>query len=60
MIISLPCRGGVSSTWFCVNPEKKSAAILMTQLIPSSLYPIRCQLRYLFNEFVSNYENSNE
>ena len=39
--------GGVASTWFYVDPTKKIVSILFAQLIPSSKYPIRQQLRYL-------------
>jgi CubicO group peptidase (beta-lactamase class C family) len=39
--------GGVASTFFSVNPAQKMFCIMMTQLIPSTHYPIRTQFRYL-------------
>lgn len=39
--------GGVASTFFFIDPVNDLISILMTQLIPSSKYPIRQQLRWL-------------
>jgi CubicO group peptidase (beta-lactamase class C family) len=37
--------GGAASTFFWCDPEEELAAIFLTQLIPSSTYPVRRQLR---------------
>ena len=39
--------GGLASTAFWVDPVDDLAAVFMTQLIPSSTYPIRAELRQL-------------
>lgn len=39
--------GGMASTFFWVDPAEDLTAILMTQLSPSSTYPIRPQLQQL-------------
>jgi CubicO group peptidase (beta-lactamase class C family) len=39
--------GGMASTAFWFDPVEDLAVVLMTQLIPSSLYPIRRELRVL-------------
>jgi CubicO group peptidase (beta-lactamase class C family) len=39
--------GGAASTYFWVDPKEELIAIFMTQLLPSSAYPIRRQLRTL-------------
>jgi CubicO group peptidase (beta-lactamase class C family) len=39
--------GGAASTAFWVDPAEEMAVILMTQLTPSSTYPIRRELRVL-------------
>ena len=39
--------GGAASTFFWIDPAEDLIAILMTQLLPSSAYPIRRQLRTL-------------
>ena len=39
--------GGMASTAFWVNPVEEMTVILMTQLIPSSAYTLRRQLRVL-------------
>jgi len=39
--------GGAASTAFWIDPKDQIAAVLMTQLLPSSSYPIRHQLRTL-------------
>jgi CubicO group peptidase (beta-lactamase class C family) len=39
--------GGVASTAFWVDPAEEITALLFTQLMPSSTYPLRSQLRQL-------------
>lgn len=39
--------GGAASTAFWVDPVEQVTAVFMTQLLPSSRYPIRTQLRQL-------------
>jgi len=39
--------GGAASTAFWVDPAEEIAVVFMTQLFPSSTYPIRSQLRQL-------------
>ncbi|WNG28565.1 beta-lactamase family protein [Cystobacter fuscus] len=39
--------GGMASTAFWVDPAEHLAVVFMTQLMPSSAYPIRSQLRQL-------------
>ncbi|HTW19812.1 MAG TPA: serine hydrolase domain-containing protein [Mycobacteriales bacterium] len=39
--------GGMASTAFWVDPAEDLAVVLMTQLLPSSTYPLRPQLRQL-------------
>jgi CubicO group peptidase (beta-lactamase class C family) len=39
--------GGAASTYFWIDPEEDIVAILMTQLMPSSTYPLRPQLQQL-------------
>ena len=39
--------GGAASTAFWVDPKEEITAIFMTQLLPSSTWPIRTQLRQL-------------
>ncbi|HWE18637.1 MAG TPA: serine hydrolase domain-containing protein [Hyphomicrobiaceae bacterium] len=39
--------GGVASTAFFVDPQEDLAIVMMTQLTPSSTYPIRRELRVL-------------
>ena len=39
--------GGAASTYFWVDPVEELIVILMTQFMPSSLYPIRRELRTL-------------
>lgn len=42
--------GGMASTGFWIDPEEDIVAVLMTQLTPSSTYPIRNELRVLVNQ----------
>jgi CubicO group peptidase (beta-lactamase class C family) len=44
--------GGLASTAFYVDPQEDVAAMFFTQLMPSSTYPIRSQLRALVNQAV--------
>lgn len=39
--------GGAASTAFWVDPDEGVTALLLTQLLPSSTYPLRSQLRQL-------------
>jgi CubicO group peptidase (beta-lactamase class C family) len=39
--------GGMASTAFWVDPAEHLTVVFMTQLMPSSTYPIRAQLRQL-------------
>jgi CubicO group peptidase (beta-lactamase class C family) len=39
--------GGMASTAFWVDPHEDMAVVMMTQLVPSSTYPIRRELRVL-------------
>jgi CubicO group peptidase (beta-lactamase class C family) len=39
--------GGMASTAFWIDPEEDLAVVMMTQLVPSSTYPIRRELRVL-------------
>ena len=39
--------GGAASTAFWVDPRERITALLLTQLLPSSTYPLRTQLRQL-------------
>lgn len=39
--------GGVASTAFWIDPAEEMAVVLLTQLMPSSTYPIRRELRVL-------------
>jgi CubicO group peptidase (beta-lactamase class C family) len=39
--------GGAASTAFWVDPVEEVTAVFMTQLVPSSLYPVRRELRTL-------------
>jgi CubicO group peptidase (beta-lactamase class C family) len=42
--------GGLASTSFYVDPAAEVTAMFFTQLLPSSTYPIRSQLRALVNQ----------
>jgi CubicO group peptidase (beta-lactamase class C family) len=44
--------GGLASTAFWVDPVEEITALFFTQLLPSSTYPIRPQLRALVNQAV--------
>ncbi|MCU4185326.1 beta-lactamase family protein [Acidiferrimicrobium sp. IK] len=42
--------GGAASTAFWVDPEEEISAVFMTQLLPSSTYPLRSQLKQLVQQ----------
>jgi CubicO group peptidase (beta-lactamase class C family) len=42
--------GGVASTGFWVDPVEQVTALFLTQLVPSSAYPIRTQFRQLVHQ----------
>ena len=42
--------GGAASTFFWIDPREAMTAIFLTQLMPSSSYPIRRELRVLANQ----------
>ena len=42
--------GGLASTAFYVDPVEEITAMFFTQLVPSSTYPIRSQLRTLVTQ----------
>ena len=44
--------GGAASTYFWVDPREDMALIFLTQLMPSSSYPIRRELRVLVNQAI--------
>ena len=44
--------GGAASTFFWIDPREEMTAIFLTQLMPSSSYPIRRQLRVLANQAI--------
>jgi CubicO group peptidase (beta-lactamase class C family) len=37
--------GGIFSTYFFVDPAERLSAVFMTQLLPSTAYPVRRQLK---------------
>jgi CubicO group peptidase (beta-lactamase class C family) len=41
--------GGMASTAFWVDPVEDVCVVFLTQLVPSSTYPIRRELRTLIN-----------
>lgn len=48
--------GGAASTTFWIDPKEELAVVMMTQLMPSSAYPIRRQLRTLvYSAFTESY-----
>ena len=46
--------GGAASTVFWIDPQERMTVIFLTQLMPSSSYPIRRQLRILANQAIIN------
>ena len=45
--------GGAASTYFWVDPSERMAVVFMTQLLPSSTFPIRRELKTLVNQAVA-------
>mmetsp|Transcript_10969 Transcript_10969/g.20163 ORF Transcript_10969/g.20163 Transcript_10969/m.20163 type:complete len:431 (+) Transcript_10969:30-1322(+) len=41
--------GGYASTYFQLDPKHKTGFVVLTQLIPSSSYPVRPQMKYAVN-----------
>ena len=39
--------GGAASTFFFIDPAEQLNAVFLTQLVPSSTYPLRSELRQL-------------
>jgi CubicO group peptidase (beta-lactamase class C family) len=47
--------GGAASTTFWIDPKEDLIAIFMTQILPSSFYPVRREFRTLvYSSFVSD------
>mmetsp|Transcript_60804 Transcript_60804/g.96492 ORF Transcript_60804/g.96492 Transcript_60804/m.96492 type:complete len:268 (-) Transcript_60804:245-1048(-) len=46
--------GGWASTWFAIDPKERLIAVLLTQLCPSTTYPLRKELRNLIYGAVIN------
>ncbi len=44
--------GGAASTYFWIEPDEGLVVVFMTQLLPSSSYPIRRELKTLVNQAV--------
>lgn len=44
--------GGAASTYFWVDPEEDLAVVFMTQLLPSSTFPIRRELKTLVHQAI--------
>ena len=44
--------GGAASTYFWVDPVEQIAVVFMTQLLPSSSYPVRRELKTLVNQAI--------
>ena len=44
--------GGAASTYFWVDPLERMAVVFMTQLLPSSTFPIRRELKTLVNQAI--------
>eukprot|EP01034_Spumella_vulgaris_P028474 gene28474-35329_t len=51
--------GGVANTFFMIDPVNEIYAIFFTQLIPSSAYPIRNQLRHMIHWALEDELNGN-
>ncbi len=45
--------GGAASTYFWVDPFERMAVVFMTQLLPSSTFPIRRELKTLVNQAIA-------
>lgn len=48
--------GGLASTSFSVDPVKGFTMVFLTQVIPSSAYPARAQLRWLSHWAMEQYK----
>jgi len=46
--------GGAATTSFWIDPAEELIAIFMTQVLPSSAYPIRCELRTMVYSAISD------
>jgi CubicO group peptidase (beta-lactamase class C family) len=46
--------GGWASTWFAIDPKERLVAVLLTQLCPSTAYPLRKELRNLIYGAIIN------
>ncbi|MCH9674090.1 MAG: beta-lactamase family protein [Gammaproteobacteria bacterium] len=46
--------GGMASTAFWIDPREDLCVIFLTQLVPSSSYPIRDELRVLVNQAITD------
>ena len=46
--------GGMASTAFWIDPLEQMTVIFLTQLLPSSAYPIRRELRVLANQAITD------
>jgi CubicO group peptidase (beta-lactamase class C family) len=46
--------GGMASTFYFVDPREDLAVVMMTQLIPSSRYPLRRELRVLTYQAIAD------
>ena len=44
--------GGAASTYFWVDPRERIVVVFMTQLLPSSTFPIRRELKALVNQAI--------
>ena len=44
--------GGLASTAFWVDPVEQLTVVFLTQLLPSSTYPLRSQLRQLVGQAI--------
>jgi CubicO group peptidase (beta-lactamase class C family) len=49
--------GGAASTAFWIDPVEELTVSFFTQLLPSSTYPIRPQLRQLVYQSLTGYQN---
>ncbi|KAJ1422872.1 beta-lactamase/transpeptidase-like protein [Ochromonadaceae sp. CCMP2298] len=52
--------GGFASTWFYCDPTSGHSLVFLTQLTPSSAYPLRSQLRYMCHRAVAEAEAEKE
>lgn len=52
--------GGVASTAFYIDPINEISFIFMTQLVPSTSYPLRSHMRYLTHLFYQKEKEHNQ